>query len=122
MPHVILKGPTSLEDIWLTFEPTEFREGDVTFKAQECLLASDKESMLIRSLVVERGFPKNFFARLSARSGEISIGLEKLATPERTDAVKRLLGLFAWKIMQVEPDMQVEKTNIEEMIGAPKTA
>ncbi|MCB2156976.1 hypothetical protein KQI84_19025 [bacterium] len=122
MPHVVLQGPTTLEDIWLAFNPTDFREDDVTFKAQECFLSESKETMLIRSLVVERNFPKNFFVKLTQREGEITIGLEKLATPERTDAVKRLLGLFAWKIMQVDPEMSVLKTNIEETIGAPKSA
>jgi hypothetical protein len=120
MPHVILKTEITPEDIALAFEPLEVPEGGCVYKAQDCYLSQDKESLLVRSLVVERGFARGFFAKISSRpDGTLSVALESVGVPERTDAVKRLLGLYAWKIMQSEPQSTVESTNIAAMIKGP---
>jgi hypothetical protein len=116
MPHLTLTGPVSVHDIWLAFEPSEWHEGGTHFKAQECFLSSDKSTALIRSLVVERQFPKAFFVRITEREGELTIGLEALATPERTDGVKRLLALFAELIILNEPLERISGGNIREFL------
>lgn len=120
MPHVVLKGPLTVEDIWIAFEPTQFSEAGVQFKAEEAYLAHDKTMLLVRSLTVERGFPKSFFVRMHQKEDTITISLEKMARPDVTDAVKRLIGLYAWKILQTEHDATVETTNISELLGEPK--
>lgn len=118
MPHIVIKGPLTPEDIWLAFEPTEFREKGITYKAEEALLASDRQSLLIRSLTAERGFVKNFFVRIAQKeNGTITIGLEKLNRPEISPGVQRLLGLYAWKILQIEVDASISGTNIPEFVG-----
>ncbi len=118
MPHIVISGPVSTEDIWIAFQPTEFAEGENRFKAEEALLNHTKDTLLIRSLVVERGFVKNFLVRISRKDEKsITIGLEKLTRPEVTDAVKRLLGLYAWRILQAEPEAVVESTNIKEFLA-----
>jgi hypothetical protein len=116
MPHVILRGPVSAEDIWLAFEPLEFHEGNIHCKAQDCLLSNDKKTALIRSLVVERQFSKAFLTRIAERDGGLTIGIDPMAGPERTDAVKRFIGFCAWQILQSSPEMAIEKTNIEEFV------
>jgi len=121
MPHVILKGETTVEDLWLGFEPLEFHEGGVVFKAQECFLARDKQSLLVRSLVVEREFPRNFLLKIAQSvDGTMTLSLDKLAQTDRADAVKRYIGLCAWRILQSAPDLSVERTNIADLIRGPK--
>jgi len=120
MPHAILKGPVTPEDIWLAFQPVEMAEGSTVFKAQEAFLSADKSQLLLRSLVVERGFAKGFFVKISTAPDGIRVGLDTLASPERTDGVKRLLGLLAWRILQAVPEATVQVTNIGELITAPK--
>lgn len=122
MPHVVLKGPVTVEDVWIAFQPQEFREGGVVFKASDAYLGDDKKSLLVRSLVVERNFPKNFFLRLAQREDEITINLEPLAGPERTEAVKRFIGWCAWQITFAEPETQIVATNIREHIRPPSEA
>lgn len=120
MPHVVIQAPQlTVESIYLAFEPTNFTEHGVQFKAEEAYLSSDKTSLLIRSLTVERGFPKAFFVRFQQKEDAISLGLDRLSRPDITDAVKRLLGLFVWKILQVEQEAVVISTNIQDYLGEP---
>ncbi len=123
MPHVVIKGPISVEDVWLAFTPLEFAEGGVRFKAEEALLSRDKQAVVIRSLVIERGFVKCFLVRMAQREGggEFTITLDKLTRPELSDGVKRILGLYAWQILSSEPQASVGATNIPDLIGAPKS-
>lgn len=121
MPHVIIEGPLTVEDIWLAFKPLAFREGANHYKAEDILLSRDKHTALIRSLTVERGFTKNFYVRAVQKDDAISLGLEKLTMPDSSDGVKRLLGLYAWTILQSEPESVVKATDIKEFLGEPKT-
>jgi hypothetical protein len=116
MPHVVIKGPVTPEDIWLAFKPLDFREGDLLFKAEMVLLSQDKSEVLVRSLTVERGFRKRFYVRITGREDGITIGLDTIGTPEKSDGVKRLLGLYAWTILQSEPEATIASTNIPEFI------
>jgi hypothetical protein len=121
MPHVMLKGPTSVEDIWLAYSPVEVAEKGNRYKSEGAYLSADRTELLVRSLVVERGFRKNFFVRIFRRDdGLIHIGLDHLQQPDKSDGVKRLLGLYAWRIMQSDPEMIVASTNIEGFLGDPQ--
>jgi hypothetical protein len=91
--HIALKGSTTPEDIWLAFEPTEFHESGLHFKAQEAFLLHDKSE----------------------------IGIETIGNPDRTDALKRWLGLVAWSILQSAPEMTVAQGGgLESFIHGPK--
>ncbi|MCC5875885.1 MAG: hypothetical protein JJU11_06670, partial [Candidatus Sumerlaeia bacterium] len=85
MPHVILNGPLSPEDIWLAFQPIEFKEKENLYKAEAAYLNSDKTELLIRSLVVERGFKRKFLVRISAREEGIHLGIDSLASPDKSE-------------------------------------
>ncbi len=117
MPHVVIKGPLTVEDIWLAFEPVSFQEDQTVYKAEEAYLVHDKTSLLLRCLTVERGFNKAFFIRMHQKDdGTITIGLDRLSRPEITDSVKKLIGACASRILQAEPEALVQSSNIEEFI------
>ena len=120
MPHVILEGSITPEDIWVAFQPIEFSEKGNRYKAEEAYLSRDKEDLLIRSISVERGFMKHFFVRVTKKGWGVSMGIEKLAAPDASDGVKRLVGLYAWMILQNAPDVVVGSTNIPDLLGEPK--
>ncbi|MBI1289966.1 hypothetical protein GC173_01810 [bacterium] len=120
MPHVILNGPTTVEDIWLAYAPLEVVEQGNRYKSEGAYLSADKKELLVRSLVIERGYRKTFFVRIHVREdGLLHIGLDALHQPDKSDGVKRLLGLYAWKIMLSEPEMAVTSTNIESFLKDP---
>lgn len=121
MPHVILKGDTTVEDLWLGFEPLSFQEDGIVFKALECFLAHDKQSLLVRSLVVEREYPRNFLLKIAQSvDGTMTLSLDKLAQTDRAEPVKRYIGLCAWRILQSAPDLAIERTNVGDLIRGPK--
>lgn len=120
MPHVVLQGPVTPEDIWLSFRPLEFVESTTRMKVEDCYLAHDRESAIARCLTVERGFRKMFFLRFTRKAGDqLSIGPDPFGSPERSDGVKRLVGLCAWMMLQAEPLAKVQSTNIGDLISAP---
>lgn len=123
MPHVVLKGSTTVEDLWLAFGPLSFQEGGTVFKAQECFLSNDKRTLLVRSMVAEREFSRNFLLKIvQAVDGTMTMSLDKLAQTDRADSVKRYIGLCAWHIMQAAPDVTLERSNIAEFVRAPNAA
>jgi hypothetical protein len=120
MPHVVIHGPLTLEDIWLAYTHVDVTQKDIRFKTEGCYLEQDKKELLVRCLVVERGFAKKFFVRLHQRPDEITIKLEPLTDPEKTDGVRRLLGMFAERILTAEPEARVTQTNIQAFLrGEP---
>jgi hypothetical protein len=119
MPHAILKGPVTAEDIWLSFRPLEFHEGEAHCKATDCLLSADRKTALIRSLVVERSFSRSFLTRVVEKDGTLTLGLDPLGTPERTEGVKRFLGFCAWVILQASPEMELAGGNITDLVRGP---
>lgn len=119
MPHVILTGPLTPEDIWLAFQPVEFREKGNLYKAEAAYLSVDKEEVLVRSLCVERGFNRRFLVRISSREDGIHIGIDSLAAPDKSEGVRRQLGLYAWMILQAEPEAVMGTTDISDFMGEP---
>ncbi len=123
MPHVVLKGEMTAEDIWLAFQPLELMEDGVVFKATECFISEDKKTVLVRSLVAEREFPRSFFLKIvQDDDGTLTLCMEKVGQTERADAVKRFIGLCAWQIMQAAPEVTLEKSNIADLVSPPKSA
>ena len=123
MPHVVLKGDTTVEDLWLAFAPLDLREGDVVYKASEAFLSHDKQTLLVRSLVVERDFPRNFFLKIvgDEKEGTMTLCIDKAGAPDRCDPVKRFIGLCAWRIMQAAPEVTLEHGNITELVTPPNS-
>lgn len=119
MPHVVLKGPLSAEAIWMAFQPIQVREGTNHYKVTDAYLSHDRETLLLRALIVERGFTKAFFARLVQRADEVTVNLEHLTDPDKSDGVRRLLGLVAWHLLQAEPHEVMVRTNVPECVKAP---
>lgn len=117
MPHVILKGPVAPEDIWLAFESTKWQEGNVIARVQDAFLSHDKKTLLLRSLIVDRGHRRAFFIKVLEKDGGLSISLEPVGAPDRSMAVQRLIGLCAHRLMEAVPELVVVSTNIPELIG-----
>lgn len=129
MPHLVFEGRVEIEDIFLGFQPLDLREGELIAKAQECFLNQEKTVLLIRSLVVERGFSMGFFMKIALHQStekseivELSLGLEPVGSPERTEGVKRYMGFCAWVLLQADPELKLLRGNITEYVKGPKGA
>ena len=122
MPHVAIAGPVTPESIWLAFGPAEFMEKGTIFKAEEAYLSADRTTLLVRGLTVERGFRKLFFLRILAREeGGVTVSLDAVNRPAMSDAVKRLVGLYAWHIIRHSEGCEVATTNLHGLVIGPQT-
>jgi len=122
MPHAIIKGRISAEDIWYAFQATEFVEKGNRFKAEEAYLATNKSAVLVRSVTIERGFTKSFFVKMTAKEDGFHVGIDHQSPVERSEGVKRLIGLYVWKILQSDPTLEVGSSNIAHLIMEPQQA
>jgi len=116
MPHIVIEGPLSLEDIWMAYQPLEHQEANTRFKTEGCFLSHDKEELLIPSLVVEQGIARKFYVKMHQHEESLTIKLDPMTDPEKTDGIRRLLALFAERLLAAEPEAHITKTNIEEFL------
>lgn len=113
MPHIILTGPVTPEDIWLAFAPSDIHADQLILKATECLLAHDRSLALVRAIVVERGFQRQFLVRIrQSAPRELTISLDPVGAPDASEGVKRFLALVATVIMRSEPSMILSRTDM----------
>jgi hypothetical protein len=116
MPHVVIEGPVSIEDIWMAYAPIQRTEGDWVFKTEDCYLSNDKTELLVRCMVVESGYARKFFVRLYQRDKSLTLKLEPLTDPEKTDAVRRLLGIMTEGILIACPEARVLRSTISPFL------
>ena len=122
MPHVILSSKRSIEDLWHGHAPFSIVESPNRYKAEEAYLSALKDLMLVRCMTIERGFTKTFYVRVLQKEGGVNVGLDLLSPPDKSDGVKRIIGLVAWHLLQSEPGAEIVVTNIREFTAEPKNA
>ncbi len=115
MPHVVLKGPVSIDDCQAFFEPAVFREGDFLVKTERFYRERGGRAALVETLVVDRGHTQKFFIQLSSREEGLTVRLEPLTDPEKSPGVRRALAVVAHRIRQAR-GCEYGSTNIEEYL------
>jgi hypothetical protein len=115
VPHVVLEGRISIEDCQRHFQPAIVREGDLLVKFDRFYLERGGRSALVETLVVDRGHTQKFFVHLSPKGEGITVRLEPLTDPEKSDGVKRALALAAHAIREAAGG-SYGKTNIGEFL------
>jgi len=117
MPHVVVEGPASLERLYRNFAPENLREGGSIIKIREMYLSSSKTNALVDCVVVEDGLPQNFYAVLSQKSSGITVRLDSMTDPQKTDGVKRLVALLGQRLKSQNPECRYGAHNIAEFLS-----
>ncbi len=112
MPHVIIEGPASVESFYQDFAPINIREQDTIMKIRDAYLSATKMTVLLDCLVVEDRTPNMFYMLLFQKDGRISVRLDPLTDPEKTDGVKRLLAIVGYKLKSQHHLCQYGKHNL----------
>lgn len=114
MPHVVLKGQTSIEEIFNQIKPVFQRNNTTILKTKETFLEKAKKDILIDALAIEGDHKTAFLALISGREDGVVVRLYPNMAIEKTDGVKRVLVELAKQIMTLFPEFTVGETNLSE--------
>lgn len=116
MPHVVLNGKTSVEEIFSKLQPLFIRSQDVILKTKEAYLEKNKRDILVDSLAIEKGKKTPFLALISGREDGVVVRLYPTVEVEKTDGVKMVLAELAKQLMQTFPEMHIGETNLQDYL------
>ena len=116
MPHVVVNGPALLERLYQNFTPENLREGACIIKLRALYLNTRKTEALVDCIVVEDGLPQNFYALLSQRASGITVRLDPMTDPQKTDGVKRLVALLGQRLKAQDLACTYGATNLTEYL------
>lgn len=116
MPHVVLLGKVSVEDIFKELKPIFVRDEKMILKTSELYLERDKNSILIDSLAIEGNRKVVFLAMISGRGDGVVVRLFPKVEVEKTDGVKRILAELAKQITVKFPELVVAETNLQSYL------
>lgn len=115
MPHLILKGDVNLAEWADAFDTSAFRWQRAVLKVEESWLRSDGAALLVEGVVVEYSRPLHPVARIGLHHGDIIVRLWERGGVERTDAVKRWLGIVASQLCAAS-GLALHSSNISDGI------
>ncbi len=116
MPHVVLNGKISVEEIFEKINPIFIRNQDTILKTKEAYLEKNKKDILIDSLTIEKGKKTVFLTLISGREDGVVVRLYPQFEVEKTDGVKQVLAELAKQVMQTFPEMHIGETNLQEFL------
>ena len=117
VPHVVLNGKASIQNIFEKLEPLFVRDGTDILRTMELYLERSKNAILIDSLAIEANKKKNFLAIINGRENGVVVRLYPKQEIEKTEGVKRILAEIAKQLLRKFPDFKTAETNLEEYLS-----
>lgn len=114
MPHVVLNGKTSIEEIFNELEPLFLRKEGTILKTVDFYVNREKNAILIDSLIVEAGVNTVFLALISGRGDGVVVRLFPKMYVEKTELVKKTLVELAKQLLAKFHDLEVGDTNLSD--------
>lgn len=117
LPHVVLNGKASIQNIFEKLEPLFVRDGTEILRTMELYLERNKNAILIDSLAIESDKKKSFLAMITGRENGVVVRLYPKQEIEKTDGVKRILAEIAKQLLRKFPDFKTAETNLGEYLS-----
>jgi hypothetical protein len=114
MPHAVLIGKPSIEDIFKELRPLMIKDERGILRTMDSYLERTRKSILIESLPIQENRTVSFLAMISGREDGVVIRLYPKHEVEKTDGVKRLLAELAKQLLETFPDFKLGETNLKE--------
>jgi Asp-tRNA(Asn)/Glu-tRNA(Gln) amidotransferase A subunit family amidase len=110
MPHAILRGGTSIADLWENFEPHKELSGSDVLQLEAAFLRKDRSQMLVLALAIENGVTQRFFIVVGMKGQKIAIRCQHHQAFEKTSGVQALVAQVVKTL--VAAGAVVQKTNL----------
>jgi hypothetical protein len=117
MPHVVLEEATDLRAAADGLEPFVERHGDEIVKVLDVYVNRAGRTALVDCVVIEAGRSTSFFVQLAQKERQVTVRLLPATDPEKTAAVKRLMGLIAKRLHALVPGSHFGKTNLQDYLA-----
>jgi hypothetical protein len=117
LPHVVLNGKASIQNIFEKLEPLFVRDGTEILRTMELYLERNKNAILIDSLAIESDKKKSFLAMITGREDGVVVRLYPKQEIEKTEGVKRILAEIAKQLLRKFPDFKTAETNLGEYLS-----
>jgi len=117
LPHVVLNGKASIQNIFEKLDPLFVRDGTKILRTMELYLERNKNAILIDSLAIESDKKKSFLAMITGREDGVVVRLYPKQEIEKTDGVKRILAEIAKQLVRKFPDFKTAETNLGEYLS-----
>ena len=114
MPHVVFDKRIDLEEFSKQFVEIMIKE-PFLIKLLDVYTNKEKRTALIPTVVIDNNH-QQFLIEISTRKDKTTIRFFPGTDPEKTDGVKKALGLVAKIIQENNPNYNITKTNIEEFL------
>ena len=116
MPHVVLNGKVSMEDIFKELKPLIIRENQKILRTTDVYFERSKTAILVDSLAIEAGKKTVFIAMINVRDDGLVVRLYPRIEVEKTEGVKRLLAEIAKQIIDAFPSLKIGETNLKDYL------
>ena len=117
MPHVILSGKYDFTRIYIQFKKKIHKiENSTIIKYDDSFINNDNNLILIKTIVIENQQSQSFYIMVMQKEQQVTIRLDPLTDPKKTNAVKKSLGLIAQELLNNNINLKVTKTNLNEFI------
>ena len=114
MPHVVFDKKLDLSKFSNQFKETILND-PVIIKLQNIYVDKDQRSALVSSIVIDTDH-KQFFIEIVTRENKTTVRLFPMTDPEKTDGVKKSLGLLSSLIQKSNSEFKIVKTNIDDFL------
>jgi hypothetical protein len=116
VPHVVLNGQVSIEEIFNRLPLLFIRNEALILRTMDAYLARGKHAILLEALAVESGAKTSFLAMISGREDGVVVRLYPQMDVEKTDGVKRVLAEIAKQLKLLFPELNVGETNLDSYL------
>ena len=113
MPHVVLNGKVSVENIFEELKPLMIRNENSILKTTDIYLEREKNAILIDSLAIDADKKTVFLAMISGRNDGVVVRLYPKIDIEKTQGVKMILVELAKQLIATFPELKVGETNLD---------
>lgn len=113
MPHIVLSDKIDLNALKKNFQVIIQKEPLI--KLHDVFVNKDDFVALVPTLVRDK-MHQEFFIEILTRDGKTTIRLYPQTDPQKTDSVKKSLGLLAEAIIQLNPSLEIARTNVGEFL------
>ena len=116
MPHVVLNGKVSVENIFEELKPLLIRNQNSILKTTDVYLEREKTVILIDSLSIDADKKIVFLAMISGRDDGVVVRLYPKIDIEKTEGVKKVLVELAKQLIATFPELRIGETNLENYL------